>query len=219
MLILPVRPAMDAQQQRDPRTFHITDRVGKQAMHFSAIFAPEIDFFGGGDIELRKQRVVVMGDLTKNAAFHGIHFCVFCVASRQNNRVTRRRIPARHDDGWRHQSLDGASGKINLRRIDGAIVGNQKANGFAIGAEARRGDPSVESFNSLHACGSTATVGRDNRQMAHAVGAVLLLVAFKERDPFAVGTPFQTRTAASAGWLGQLLCSGTGLCIGDENLG
>src|SRR5262249_56456688 len=95
--------------------------------------------------------------------------------------------------------------QVYLSRVDRLIVGDQKVNRFAIGAERRRGNATIESFNSLDPSRRAAPIGRHNRQMAHAVSAVFRLVTFKERDPFPVGTPFRARTPAATASLRQLL--------------
>ena len=63
------------------------------------------------------------------------------------------------------------------------------------GAETPRSRSSV----GVHAPGRAGAVGGNNRELLHAVRAVLLLFALQERDPFAVGAPFEARAAAAAG--------------------
>src|SRR5262245_52827975 len=48
MLILPVRPAVNAQQQRNLRSFPVTERVGQQAVDLSSFFLLKLTSSGGG---------------------------------------------------------------------------------------------------------------------------------------------------------------------------
>src|SRR6266581_4295690 len=54
--------------------------------------------------------------------------------------------------------------------------------------------------------------------MLHAVGAVLLLVAFEKDDPLSVGAPLGTRAAGAVGRSGQLLLRRSGLSVSHEQL-
>src|SRR5215470_12576204 len=57
MLVLPVRPSVNAQQQRDLRPLRVTDGVCQQAVDFRTILTLEADIFGGRDFQLGEERV------------------------------------------------------------------------------------------------------------------------------------------------------------------
>jgi len=60
MLILTVRSTVDAQQQRDFRSFRVTNRISQQAMYVGAVFALEIHFFSLRNLKLVHQGLVLM---------------------------------------------------------------------------------------------------------------------------------------------------------------
>ena len=65
MLVLTVRTAVNAQQERDLRAFHITDRISEQAVNFRSVFALEIDCFRLAQFQLGEKGVVLMRELIK----------------------------------------------------------------------------------------------------------------------------------------------------------
>ena len=87
MLVLAVGSAVNAQQQRHLASFHVTERVSQQSVHFSSVFALETDFLGRGDVQLGHQGVVLMSELTQSIAFHRVNFRRFCVVPGKQNRV------------------------------------------------------------------------------------------------------------------------------------
>src|SRR3989441_6706264 len=60
MLVLSVWATVNAQQQRDLRSFRITNRISQQAVHFRSIFALETDIFSFSKPKLIQERVVLM---------------------------------------------------------------------------------------------------------------------------------------------------------------
>ena len=61
MLVLSVWPTVNAQQERDPGSFDITDRVRQQAVNVRAVFALETHLFRLADLKFIHQRIVLMG--------------------------------------------------------------------------------------------------------------------------------------------------------------
>src|SRR6266700_4307676 len=81
MRVLSVRTAVNAQQQRNLRPFHITDGICQQAMDFGSVFTLESDFFGLREVEFIHQRVVLMSDLSQRLSFERENFSRLSVAA------------------------------------------------------------------------------------------------------------------------------------------
>ena len=218
MHVLSVRTAVDAQQQRNLGARRVARRLGQEAMHLRAVSALEADLFGSRDLQPGEQRVVLTCELAQRAALHGINLRGLCGAARKDGGATRCDSRTRHDDRRRHQPLDAAAGKFRSRRIHGAVIGDQERDRFSIRAETRRGNAPVEIVHGSHPRGRAAPVRGHDRQMIHVIGAVFFLVALEERDPFAVGAPFQARTPAAAALMGQLPFRSARLRLRHENL-
>src|SRR5262245_11617769 len=102
MLILPIRPAVNAQQQRNWGSLTLPGRISYQAVDFRAVFALEADLFGRRDIDFGEERVVLARELAQRAVFKGVDFSVFRIASRKDNGAVPGRLPIRQHD-WRRQ--------------------------------------------------------------------------------------------------------------------
>src|SRR6266536_3458038 len=107
----------------------------------------------------------------------------------------------------------------NARAVGGHIIGHDGVDVLAILAPPGLRKAAVERLARRHALRRRGTIGCDDREMLHPVGAVLLLVAFEERDPFAVRAELRLAASAAAGRRRQRLLVRSGLRIGDEQLG
>ena len=87
MLILSVGSAVNAQQERNLGSFHVTDRISQQAVNFRSIFTLEIDVFGLTKLKLIHQRIILMSKLAKLLTFHRINFRRLHVITRKQDRV------------------------------------------------------------------------------------------------------------------------------------
>src|SRR5260370_26685974 len=91
MLILPVRSAVDAQEQRNLCSFHITNRISQQAMNVGSVFALKSNFFALRNLKFGHQRIVLMG---KRLELHfaaddtgGINLVVMVIVARDHHRA------------------------------------------------------------------------------------------------------------------------------------
>ena len=80
-LILPIRPAVNAQQQRDFGSRNVANRLSQQAVNFSAVLALEADLFGLPQFQFGKQGIVVMRKLTQRPVFKGMNFGVLRITA------------------------------------------------------------------------------------------------------------------------------------------
>src|SRR5437867_6146494 len=99
MLILSVRPTMNAQEQRNFRSLNVTSRIGQQAMHFGTVLTFETDFFRLRDLQFIHQRVVQMSNLAKLLAFHRIDFRWLGVIAGKQDRMAGGDRQTRNDNG------------------------------------------------------------------------------------------------------------------------
>src|SRR6267378_3419095 len=102
MLILPIRSAVNAEQQRYLRSFHITDRVSEQPMDFCSILALEADRLRLAQLQFSEQRIVLMRKLFKlqflTNELCGIDLVVMIVVARDRDRALSRAVPLPQHD-------------------------------------------------------------------------------------------------------------------------
>src|ERR1043166_2951037 len=115
MLILSVRPTMNAQEQRNFRSLNVTSRIGQQAMHFSTVLTFETDFFRLRDLQFIHQRVVLMCNLAKRPTLQRIDFRWLGVIAGKQDRVARGDRQTRNDNGRIEQPLYSVAGNADRK--------------------------------------------------------------------------------------------------------
>ena len=68
-------------------------RLGEQAVYVVAVFALELDVFGGHEVQLGHERIVVGGELAQGAVFEGVDFGGIAVVGDRARRCGRRPHP------------------------------------------------------------------------------------------------------------------------------
>src|SRR5262249_42463930 len=76
----------------------------------------------------------------------------------------------------------------------------------------------IEILSTLYARRRAGSVGCRHREMLHAVGAIFLLIPFKEGDQLSVRTPLRFSPPAAAGGWRQGSLRRAWLRVGDEHL-
>jgi hypothetical protein len=131
VLILPVRATMNAQQQRQLLRFVVSGRRDQQAVHHCAVFALERHVFGGAELQLGEQFIVLVREWPERALLERVNFRnVVAVAP-----VLQSCRPGRHraDDtpslgDW----LDGTARDRHAREVAGTIVGDEEVDELAV---------------------------------------------------------------------------------------
>src|SRR5688572_3819890 len=111
--------------------------------------------------------------------------------------MSPRRIQTRNHDRRRQQLLDLTARYACSCRVDRAIVDDEKPEPFAVRTESRRANTAIEVFSGLETRRRPAAVRGHEREMVHAVRAVLHLVAFKKRDHLSIRAPLRPRTSGA----------------------
>src|SRR5260370_2090519 len=103
MLILPVRSAVDAQEQRNLCSFHITNRISQQAMNVGSVFALKSNFFALRNLKFGHQRIVLMG---KRLELHfasddtgGLNLVLMVIVARDHHRARSPAMTLSQNDG------------------------------------------------------------------------------------------------------------------------
>src|SRR5687768_532326 len=92
MLVLSVRPSVDAQQQRNFGALNITNWICKKPVYVGTIFGFELDLFSGAQIKFCKQRIVLMSQLFDAILFKNINLAAFCITTRQDDGASAGRV-------------------------------------------------------------------------------------------------------------------------------
>ena len=158
MLVLSVRPAVNTKQERHFRPFHVSDRIGQQAVDLSTVGARKSDILGRRQVKLDKELVVLVRKLTEFAVLERIDLVRFRVATRDQCDTILCPTPGSGYDRRRQQLFDDCSRLGRTSRIDRAVIGHEKVNEFAIQAEVQVANTAVEVLGRLDPRGSRTAV-------------------------------------------------------------
>src|SRR5438094_4691271 len=86
----------------------------------------------------------------------------------------------------------------NARAVGGHVIGHDRVDVLAILAPPGLRHAAVERLARRNTLRGRGSIGGDDGEMLHAIGAILLLVTFEKRELLPVGTPLGAAAAAAA---------------------